>query len=381
MTDYTQSLAAVTEDASKAAERLAQRRKLEIQIMDLSGDKAGAVAAQRADELAAMDASLRPLQQRLYALQDEAALLAANKASAEAAYSTLQRSVEAQKNVLQTAYKTASDAVKALIDSTGASISKLSSLSAALKSSLGGMKAPGMEALDRRAAQAQLQTALTIARAGGPLPGADSLQSALTAVAQPSAALFGSFEDYQRDFYDTALTIGDLSSMTDNALSIDQRTLDTLKSQSDILDQTYAAEVARLDKLLDWGKAQVDVMNKVDASVLEVGQAVGALAAALSNAGVQSQMPGFAAGGAHEGGWRIVGENGPEAEYTGPSHISTNSQTRDMLDNAGVEARLDEMNRTLKYALFQIAKNTGETADKLDDFDRNGMPKPREEIV
>ena len=69
------------EAARAAAAIAATRRDLEIQIMELSGDTAGALAARRSDELAAMDESLRPLQERIYALQDEgAAVQAATKA-------------------------------------------------------------------------------------------------------------------------------------------------------------------------------------------------------------------------------------------------------------------------------------------------------------
>ena len=37
--------------------------------------------------------------------------------------------------------------------------------------------------------------------------------------------------------------------------------------------------------------------------------------------------PGFATGGMHRGGWRLVGEQGPELEYTGASRIFNNAST------------------------------------------------------
>lgn len=73
--------------AEQEAQRLAaianQRRQLEIAIMQATGDTVGALAAQRADELAAMDASLRPMAERLYALADEAEAAAKAAAAAE----------------------------------------------------------------------------------------------------------------------------------------------------------------------------------------------------------------------------------------------------------------------------------------------------------
>jgi hypothetical protein len=44
-----------------------------------------------------------------------------------------------------------------------------------------------------------------------------------------------------------------------------------------------------------------------------------------------SSIRGYATGGVFGGGLRIVGENGPELEATGPSRIYNASQTRDML--------------------------------------------------
>lgn len=52
----------------------------------------------------------------------------------------------------------------------------------------------------------------------------------------------------------------------------------------------------------------------------------------LINAG----LGGYADGGYHEGGWRVVGERGPELEFTPPSRIFNNKQTKTMLDNLGL---------------------------------------------
>lgn len=65
--------AEILEQANEKALELANDRKtLEIQIMELTGDSVGALAAAREMEKAGVDASLRPLYDRIYALQDEA---------------------------------------------------------------------------------------------------------------------------------------------------------------------------------------------------------------------------------------------------------------------------------------------------------------------
>lgn len=68
-------------------------------------------------------------------------------------------------------------------------------------------------------------------------------------------------------------------------------------------------------------------------------------------------VPAFASGGYHSGGLRIVGENGPELEATGPSRIFNADQTRQMLgggDNSS--AQLVQVVAELKRANDRLAK-------------------------
>lgn len=83
----TEAAAEATKEAdAKIAELAKSRRDLQIQIMELEGKAVEALAATRAVEMAELDASLRPLQERVYALQDEAdAVDKANQAAAKAA--------------------------------------------------------------------------------------------------------------------------------------------------------------------------------------------------------------------------------------------------------------------------------------------------------
>lgn len=72
--DAAKAAADALEEASRAAfEKERPRRELEIQIMELTGRASQALAATRAMELEQMDASLRPLQERVNALKDQAA--------------------------------------------------------------------------------------------------------------------------------------------------------------------------------------------------------------------------------------------------------------------------------------------------------------------
>nr|WP_111300358.1 hypothetical protein [Paracoccus saliphilus] len=76
-------------------------------------------------------------------------------------------------------------------------------------------------------------------------------------------------------------------------------------------------------------------------------------------------VPGFALGGSHVGGLRIVGENGPELEATGASRIYSNSQTQKMLDNRAVVAGLREVAKRLE-AVETFTRKTSESTTSSD---------------
>lgn len=72
-------------------------------------------------------------------------------------------------------------------------------------------------------------------------------------------------------------------------------------------------------------------------------------------------VPQFAKGGTHLGGLRIVGENGPELEATGPSRIWTNDQTRSLLSGNNSNDELIQEVRELK----ELAARQAELIDAL----------------
>lgn len=95
------------------------------------------------------------------------------------------------------------------------------------------------------------------------------------------------------------------------------------------------------------------------------------------------EIPAFAAGGFHSGGLRLVGENGPELEVTGPSRIYNASQTAAMLGGGDSTAAITSLQRTVEgqsAALRSIAKHTMQTAKRvefLERWDFDGLPKER----
>lgn len=114
-----------------------------------------------------------------------------------------------------------------------------------------------------------------------------------------------------------------------------------------------------------------DYLEKAKSSIKESDYATRAEYLRAVNA------PKFAEGGYFAGGYRIVGENGPELEFTGSSRIFSNSETRKMLNTDTIIAKLEQIRQEMGAANFQIAANTGKFAKMLNDWDGNGMPSDR----
>jgi hypothetical protein len=186
------------------------------------------------------------------------------KKALSAATTALQKSVDAERSKLTKAYDESLATITKRID-------KLRSLSDALQSSLNGRSTPGQFGADYAQAQAQIMTAVAIARAGGVLPDASSLQNALAAVAQPTEQLFATFTDYQRDFLKTSNSIKDLAGLTDTQLSVEDRSLK-------VLEDSYSGQMSRLDAI-------IAATGKVDESVLSLPAAIAAYNAASKAAG------------------------------------------------------------------------------------------------
>lgn len=86
--------------------------------------------------------------------------------------------------------------------------------------------------------------------------------------------------------------------------------------------------------------------------------------------------PSFAGGGYHSGGLRLVGENGPELEFTGPSRILNATDTAALLANGGLAQAVSDLAGEvagLRAEVQSVAVHTFESAKTLKVMRGDGI--------
>jgi phage-related minor tail protein len=278
----------VTVAATKSEQQIADERAGLQQQYDQLTLTSNQLLAQQRD---ALDASNRALFDQIQAHKAAADAAKAQQEAAtslltdvDAAYAGLQRSVSADRARADSAHQAAMTAYQAQIDAVNTSVGKLQSLSGSLQSTLSGLSLPGQEESNRLSGQAQIAAALAIARAGGPLPDSDGIQSALRAATQESSSQFSSKADYQRNFFATARDIAELGDLTGNQLTVNEKILEATKAAKDAEQAAYDAQIHHLDDILANGQSQIDVLKGINTGVISVADAIIGLQSAISAA-------------------------------------------------------------------------------------------------
>lgn len=237
----------------------------------------GALDAQITAAKKAYDALLKSLdtqREAAKAVYDEAVKVAkaereAMEADAKAIakqYAADSKALSDERAATTTVYKAAIDALDKSITSQKKAVDGLRSLNDSLASTLAALNPIGSEAAQRSRAQAQIRDALLVAQTTGVLPSADDLKNALSTVAKPSEDLFGSFEDYLRDFYRTSLDIRDLGKIAGTQLDSATTQLDAMVALRDTTQAGYEAEMVRLDGI----KTALDLANELAKEDLQI---------------------------------------------------------------------------------------------------------------
>lgn len=269
------------------------------------------------------------------------------KQLAENAYSGLERSVSAQKKIID-----------AQIDAANKALGVSRAVYDSLTNTLNGLTldTERTQKATRRQADAELRRMLEQAR-GGKLPEIDKLNSALSVVSEPNEQLYSTFEEYATDLYRTADTIKQLQDVAGKQVTNEEKGLASLERQ-----------VAQYDEMLVWAKKQVDVMNGVDVGVMSINAALYAFAAAVG-VSPQSQEQMLAALAA-KGSTIPVDPASPQAMQAEAARVQAET----------VAAENKSYSEFMKNAMIAISVSTDKTYKVLDKWDTTGVAPEREEL-
>lgn len=264
-------LAAAQEEAARRAEALAQERLgLERQVLTLTGN----TAELRRRELAAMDASLRPLQQLIWGLEDAAAAEQTLERQRADALNAAQERVAAARSAANDAFQREIDTQNRLAEAAQAASDRMKGFAQGFRnlrqSLLTGEQSP-LSPLDRyNAARTEFNQVAGRASAGDP-EAMEKLEAASQNFLQQSRNYYASSATYAADF-----------AMVTAAL---QRAETAASQQASAADQALAAAKQQTSLL----QSQLDAINQTTSAVLTIPQALGELSAALL---AQSQLGG-----------------------------------------------------------------------------------------
>ena len=358
-------------------------------------DEAAAQLAQVQQQIAGMGPTLDYWNQQVAAQQGAYADAASQSAAlAQLAQAAQDRLAAAQKVEIQAKADYAAKVAQFVIDA-GNSVSKLSDLRGEVVS---------FYEAQAQAVQAMLQSA-------GNIRGVvDQLRLGQLNTAQTAAELGNRYAmDYSMALATTGSTrAGYVDAMAGNLQGLSE----ALKAEA-VTGADWRIETAKLFAqasnaagLLE-GDAEADdykdvalgLLDSIDAALEGLGastkSAEQVIADAINN-GTQAQLsglraivaalkgdpiPAFATGGYHVGGLRLVGENGPELEATGPSRIWNASQTAAMLGGGGNTAELVAEIRALREEqraqASTIVRLQQDNNRLLMRWETQGMPEER----
>ncbi|MDQ1834666.1 tape measure protein [Massilia scottii] len=290
------------QDEAAATTLAATNRKVEIQLMELSGDKMGAVATARADELVGLDASTVALIRNRNALQDQAAAADNAVAGATTALGNVKAAVERDKAFLEQEYQRKVDDLKAVADGTKEQISAINAradavrgvfdkLNDALASTV--IETNFFDRAQRRSAQELLARAAIFTRGGGTAD-IQGLDEALATIAKPSQQLFGSFEEWARDQARTGSNIAALKANAAAEIDFAALTVESInkaagaaqaggEAQLRIMADQHKAAMAAQDSIITTAQAQLDQARGQNTTLLSIADALRAFGIAVQS--------------------------------------------------------------------------------------------------
>jgi len=431
-------VAPALKEAADSADIAGQKLSKEDEYNKLAMSSSQYLAYSRNKELESMDASLIPLQKRIYALQDEKAALEGLKTAASTALSVLDKSVAKQKtnlkkeldikvghiNDLKAAENDRYDAERKILENAAsASSTYYSKLQEDLSTQVGSVKeyrdnikslfddisaaidkltqsGVGLQSQTYATAKAQLDSAVALASASGSLPDGEKFKGVLEALTSLDESSFSSLFDFQREQLVTAGKLSTLKgvaggklSAADAAVLAAENHLAVAKASAESASAYYARDLVMLEE------NHTDTIGKLDEEIKllnkQYEEDVFYLDGILQNArdqldianstyiatmDVATAVAGFGTAlGAYVAAKdaehaRLVEQVNSMSKKTTGLDTTTTKQAADM---AMLTTEVTRLREDLAAQNKAIASNTLTTAKVLSQWDGDGQPEVR----
>ncbi len=369
---------AAQELMQKTAQISQEKIGLETQLLQAQGN----TAELRRRELEVLDPSNQFLQRRIWQIEDERiAIEQANlalesiKANVGTAFGALQKSVEKERGLITDKYNKDLEESAKRIDTVSESIGKLKSLSDALRNATEQINPLGLEG-----ARGQIRAAISTGNLESP-----ALINAISILAN-GGGVFASKIDAQRNQARNFELLAQLNVVTDNQLTLEQRTLSALESVRDRLAVAYEDEMLRLDSIIENAQLQIDALNNINNSVLSIPAAINSLAAAMQSQAaaqvataqpysrhVDNDGPGGGAGFTYMSASLASFDSGGRVPKTGIAMIHKDEQILTKSESKSLEQNLEEMKTAIE--ILTITQN--KINRRFDKWDNEGLPDTR----
>lgn len=176
-------------------------------------------------------------------------------------------------------------------------------------------------------------------------------------------------EQLGKQFADLGLTLPDSIDAYRDLVSAQDRTTDAGR-------KTYATLIGLSGAFSDVSESAAEAAKQlINAARFSTYADYAAASAAVNS----TPTPRFAAGGFHAGGLRLVGENGPELEATGPARIWNQNQMAGalMAGSGELASSINAMREDMRAQSRALAGLYSRMVKQLESWDAKGMPEVR----
>ena len=213
---------------------------------------------------------------------------------------------------------------------------------------------------------------------GAGLVGRDQLVQLLGGVGNAGSAIGGYYQNFYSDAEQQTNARGEVSA-----------TLKSLGVTGDITTRAqFRALVDAQDLTTESGRKMYASLIAVSGAFASVANAANSATDAMGSDKFKTRadyefykttgvVPAFADGGFHSGGWRVVGERGPELEFTGPSRIVSNQSSNSLVDVSALLKEIAAMRDDMARIGAALARPANKSYQILDKWDTQGVAPER----